>query len=76
MDNDDNDNGGMEVTSEAADIQDLTDNMKSLWVEKYAPRRYTELLSEEVRPNLDRVCDIFLVCSHLFLRSQHLHENF
>lgn len=26
----------------------------SLWVEKYAPRKYTELLSEEVK-----VCSIF-----------------
>jgi len=29
------------------DVTDLTNDMKSLWVEKYAPRRYTELLSEE-----------------------------
>ena len=33
---------------EAESVAELTHNMKSLWVEKYAPRRYTELLSEEV----------------------------
>ncbi|XP_012939837.1 chromosome transmission fidelity protein 18 homolog [Aplysia californica] len=32
---------------ESDGMQELTDEMRSLWVEKYAPRKYTELLSEE-----------------------------
>ena len=30
------------------EVDILSEELKSLWVEKYAPRRYTELLSEEV----------------------------
>ncbi|GFR79244.1 chromosome transmission fidelity protein 18-like protein [Elysia marginata] len=29
------------------EVDNLSEELKSLWVEKYAPRRYTELLSEE-----------------------------
>ncbi|RUS89835.1 hypothetical protein EGW08_002365 [Elysia chlorotica] len=44
---------GMEESSKSKDnttrdeVDILSEEMKSLWVEKYAPRRYTELLSEE-----------------------------
>ncbi|GFO38310.1 chromosome transmission fidelity protein 18-like protein [Plakobranchus ocellatus] len=39
-----NDNGR---EKEKDDIDILSEELKSLWVEKYAPRKYTELLSEE-----------------------------
>jgi len=42
-------NGVLEEVRHKEDesVADLTNDMRSLWVEKYAPRRYTELLSEE-----------------------------
>ena len=36
------------------DIEDLSESIqKDLWVEKYAPRKYTDLLSEEVNSVYD-----------------------
>ena len=34
------------------EVDILSEELKSLWVEKYAPRKYTELLSEEVTSSL------------------------
>lgn len=36
------------MAGEDQDLNKITEDMKSLWVEKYAPKKYTELLSEEV----------------------------
>lgn len=33
----------------AADVNEMSGPQEKLWVEKYTPRRYTDLLSEEVR---------------------------
>ncbi|BFZ03156.1 hypothetical protein BsWGS_06195 [Bradybaena similaris] len=35
------------MAGEDQDVNKITEDMKSLWVEKYAPKKYTELLSEE-----------------------------
>lgn len=39
---------GHSVTCSDKTVDKLTEDLKSLWVEKYAPKTYTELLSEEV----------------------------
>lgn len=36
------------MAGEDQDLNKITEDMKSLWVDKYAPKKYTELLSEEV----------------------------
>lgn len=36
------------MAGEDHDLNKITEDLKSLWVEKYAPKKYTELLSEEV----------------------------
>ncbi|KAH9505293.1 Chromosome transmission fidelity protein 18 [Bulinus truncatus] len=44
------DNRDTEVSNEREtnnELEQLTNDLKMLWVEKYAPRKYTELLSEE-----------------------------
>lgn len=70
----DEDSNIEEPAQKEADINEDDDTLPNhaLWVEKYSPRHFTELLSDDVSRNVVvdvlRDCMLVVMCMHYFSR--------
>lgn len=63
------------MAGEDHDLNKITEDLKSLWVEKYAPKKYTELLSEEVSAFLLFFFNYFFSAMKSSLPIQMMHRT-